>query len=459
MITREVKQLLGRLRGDLARALLRTFVARGVAAIGGFALVVVMGRLYGAQGVGVYALGVSFVMGVGVFARWGMDNALVRFVGRDTRSPKVRPFLWLACKRAVIISMIAAALVYLFHAQLAKVFHSPQLVLVVWGMAVAIPAYVLACVLSGFLAAVHKPATACLLQNGVISFATALLVVILHMLLPALGLWVIGWAYAVAAWAALAWGILEVRRWLHVRRIADGHLNKLDVSEFRRSSSAFFAIDVASFLMGIAGIWVAGYLLPTSDVGLYKAALQLAGMIGMIIMVINLIVPTRFSNLHHTGDILGLNRLARRGAAIGTTLAIIPFLACLFVPRRILDIVGPDFSGAALVLQILAVGQLFNVACGSIGHVLNMSGHERLSGNIVWATNIVGFMILVFGTYRFGVVGTAVGVASAQVLRKLAGVYYGWRYVGVWVIPIPNVLQLIGIRGAECAGKKPGKEG
>ena len=52
-----IATLLQRLKGELALALIRTFIARGIAAVGGVLLFVVLGRLYGAEGVGVFALG------------------------------------------------------------------------------------------------------------------------------------------------------------------------------------------------------------------------------------------------------------------------------------------------------------------------------------------------------------------------------------------------------------------
>ena len=71
-----IAKLLQRLKGDLASALIRTFIAKGIAAVGGVLLFVVLGRLYGAEGVGVFALAQSIYLGAGILARYGMDNAM-----------------------------------------------------------------------------------------------------------------------------------------------------------------------------------------------------------------------------------------------------------------------------------------------------------------------------------------------------------------------------------------------
>lgn len=283
--------------------------------------------------------------------------------------------------------------------------------------------------------------------NGAIAIASVLVLLVVHLAVPSLGVATIGIAYATGAWAVLLWGIFGAVRWWRATGRKIPKLAPDDIHDFKHSASAFLATDVSTFLLSVVGIWIAGYLLPTSQVGLYKAAAQLAILIEVILTVINLIIPTRFSKLFYSGNIRGLQQLARLGATVGGALALLPLAACLFAPEFILRVVGHDFAGAALLLQILAVGQLFNLGCGSVGHVLNMSGHEDVSRNIAWASNIAGLSMLVLGTYFLGVVGVALGVALAMSLRKVVGVYFTWRTIGVWTLPVPNFLRALHISG------------
>src|SRR5699024_3718906 len=160
-------------------------------------------------------------------------------------------------------------------------FHTPALEPFIAGVALAIPPFVLAFILSGFMSAVRKPATACLLQNGAIAFVTVLLVLGMHAAWPQAGLILVGIGYAIAAWLVCLWGGWGMRRWLRQQDLEQETITREDVAEFKRSSAAFFATNVASFLMGVVGIWVAGYWLPTAAVGLYKAAWQVSMLIGV----------------------------------------------------------------------------------------------------------------------------------------------------------------------------------
>lgn len=432
-----------RLRSDLGFTLMRTFAARGVMSFGSFLFVVVLGHLYGANGVGVYALAQSLVLGIAILGRWGMNNALVRFIGRDKCAPEATAYLWYACKRAAIISVAAALAVFVLRSVISQVFESPPLRSVLIGFSVAAPAYVLGYLLSGLMSAIGRPAAACVLQNGGVAGIATCVVLVMHVAAPSVGLGGIGFAYAVGAWSVLAWGAWAAIRWARANNRGSGRLARDDLRAFNRSASAFLATDIASFLLSVVGVWVAGFLLPIAQVGLYKAAIQLANMIELILSVINLIFPPVFSRLYYAGDLAGLGRLARRGTTIGGVLALAPIAACIFEPRLILSVVGSGFTQAAFALQILATGQFFNLWCGSVGHVLNMSGREAVSRNIAWVSNILGLLVLVVGARLVGVVGLALGVALAMTLQKIVGVYFAWRCVGVWPIPVPNVLRML----------------
>lgn len=442
-----INQAKFRLHGDMAMAIVRTFSARGVTSIGSFVLVVVLGRLYGTVGVGVFALAQSLVFAASLLSRYGMDNALMRFVGRDAQSPDVYIYFHYAVIRALSVSSVIGIIIFFSRSLWAQLFHSPELPPVLIGIAIATPAFALSFILAGFMNAVRRPATACLLSQGTIALVTAGVVVVFSQwVLPAAGSFNIGIAYAVGAWIVVGQGLWLCRRWFVRRPI--GLASAVvwpDLSGFKRSSSAFFASDLAQFMISVLGIWVAGYLLSNSDVGLFKAANQLAMLIGIILYVLNAILPPRFAKLFHDGNNEGLGKLARQGVLLGLGLAVGPVLLCLIASEWILGVIGHGFPEAATALRILAVGQLIAVGCGSVGHVLNMTARETLQRNIAWLANGTGLLAITALTPLFGVPGTAIGIVVAIIFRKFAGLYFVWRQVGIWMLPIPNMLQVLGI--------------
>lgn len=447
--------LVARLLRGLGAALLRTFAARGVASVGSFVLVVVIGRLYGTAGLGVFALALSLLTAAALLARYGMDNALMRFAGRDLASPFVCAYLRYAVVRSLCASIVAAVVIYLSRDVWATLFHAPGLPSVLIGIAVATPAFTLCYVFAGFLKSVRRPATASLLlQGGVALIAAAIIFALRRWPFMGDGLATVGFAYALSAWILAIAGACLCFRWSISRSLWRAEsTGKPEYVAFRSSSAAFFAGGVATFVLGILAMWIVGYLLSNSDVGLFKAARQIAMLIGVILLVLNAVLPPRFAQLYHNGQYVKLAQLAKHGSVVGLLLAAVPVTACLLFPSDVLRVVGHDFPGAATALRILAVGQLVAVGCGSVGHILNMTAHEALQRNIAWGANGIGVLAILGMAPWLGVSGAAAGVALGIVIRKFVGMYFVWRQLGIWTVPLPNVLKLIGVEGASCASK------
>lgn len=434
-------------RGEMGLALIRTFMARGLTSVGSFVLVVILGRLYGAQGVGVFALAQSLIVAAALLSRYGMDNALMRFVGRDPQSPQIYSYLRYAVARALVVSTVAGAAIYFSRPLWAQLFHAPELPPVLTGIAIATPAFTLCFIFAGFMKAVRKPASACLLLQGSVALVTAGVVWALSQwVLPRSGIVNVGIAYVVGAWLVAGVGLGFCWRWFARRPVLPyADATQPELIAFRRSASAFFASNIAQFMIAVLGIWVAGYFLANADVGLFKAARQLAMLIGVILFVLNAILPPRFAKLFHDGNHAGLEKLAQRGVLLGLGLAAVPVLFCLIAPAWILGVVGHSFPDAATALRILAVSQLVAVGCGSVGHVLNMTAREGLQRNIAWFGNGVGLLAILVLTPLLGVAGTALGVALAMASRKILGVYFVWRRIGIWMLPLPHLFKVLGV--------------
>lgn len=84
------------------------FLACGIAALGSIVHALVTGRVYGAAGVGVYALGQSILVGISILSRQGMDNALMKYIGKNHAVPEVPTYLFWALRRALLLSVPSA---------------------------------------------------------------------------------------------------------------------------------------------------------------------------------------------------------------------------------------------------------------------------------------------------------------------------------------------------------------
>ena len=409
--------LLQRIKGELALALVRTFVARGIAAVGGIVLFIVLGRLYGAEGVGVFALAQSIYLGAGILARYGMDNALMRYVGQDPTSSAVPVYLRWALIKSALLSTAAAIVIYLLRNQFADWFNAPMLAEILQGIALAIPPFTVAFVLGGFMKGIRKPATACLLENGGIALVATALVLLFYNL-SSKGISTSGWAMAAAAWIVLGQGLWQAWKW---RRSTPSETNDqtLNPKAFKSSSNAFFVMSLAPFMQQTLFILIAGWYLSDADLGLFKVAERTALLISFILIVINAILPPRFASLYQQGKMAELTSLLRRGALLGLLLASPLLVLCIGFPEWVLSYYGDEFVQAAPLLQLIAFAQGINVATGSVGFLLSMTGNEALMRNISLISNSLSLLLLLFLLPNYQLDGAAYALAFTIITQNI----------------------------------------
>jgi O-antigen/teichoic acid export membrane protein len=421
---------------ELGVAFLRTSFVRGIAAMGSLLLGVTLGRLYGAEGVGVFALAQSFLFGAGILTRFGMDNALMRYVGQDHRSPQALGYLVWAGKYALSVALGIALLIGLSRGLISRWFDMPELSRVLGYLAWAVPAFTLNYLLSGYMKGMHRPASACFLESGYISLIAALLL-IAHAALGLTGeVGQSGAALALATWIVLLQGIVTLYRHQRARgEWRDQSARPADTRGFMISSRAFFVMSLAEFMQNVLAVVIAALLLDSHDLGLFKTAERSALLIGFILMIIAAIFPPRFSALYHQGEQKALVALARQSSLLGAVLCAPLLFVCLVVPELLLSLFGPDFTAAAPYLRILAIAQSINVSTAAVGFLLNMTGHEALMRNIALSSTGLGILAFVVSIPLLGAMGAALSLALVLVLQNVVALFFVRHRLGFWVYP------------------------
>lgn len=435
------------LKGDLISSLSSSFLARGIVAIGSVIMMTVLARLYGAGVVGAFALAQNITVGTGgMLSRTGMDIALMRFVSKYRRSPEIIMYLRWACQKALVVSFIVSFLIFVCRKYIGDFFSSPQLNDALIGTAAAVPFFTLAYIMAGFFKGIRRPAEAILLENGMVSLVAGLIVLLCHYGFEIQGIYMVGWAYAGAAWIVMLYGAGRLLKWFK-QESWEGEQNEPNVSkrEFMDSSNNFFALNLTNYLQNRFDIVVAGFLLGSRELGLYRGAQQMGTLIKFILIVINAVFPPRFASLHHEGKFHALQKLARQSSLIGIVIALPFLLMCLIFPEWILGLLGKEFPEAAPLLRIIATAQMINVASGSVGFLLNMTGHERLTRNIAVTNSILGIGLYLLLIPTLGALGAAISLSLVLVLQNLVALVYVWKRLGIWVLPIPNILKIFRI--------------
>jgi O-antigen/teichoic acid export membrane protein len=159
-----------------------------------------------------------------------------------------------------------------------------------------------------------------------------------------------------------------------------------------------------------------GSLRGAHDAGIYAVAVRAAELVPYLMVVANLTIAPKVSRLHQEGTHGQLQRLIS-ATAVRVFLATLPLALVLIVGAHFLLelFYGADFAEGAIVIRTLAISQLFVVALGPVGVLLNMTKHADLSAKAFTAgagLNVVLNAILI---PLLGIAGAAIatGISTA----------------------------------------------
>jgi O-antigen/teichoic acid export membrane protein len=127
-----------------------------------------------------------------------------------------------------------------------------------------------------------------------------------------------------------------------------------------------------------AGILLLGLFESVADVGVYRIAVQASVFLSFVLMSVNMVLAPRFSRLHVAGEHDELQRTVTWGARVALAASlplVVVFIA--FGDVLLAFVYGEAFAAGYLPLVVLCLGQSVNVVAGSVGLLLNMTGHER----------------------------------------------------------------------------------
>lgn len=195
---------------------------------------------------------------------------------------------------------------------------------------------------------------------------------------------------------------------------------QFDRVAWRMAMVSLTAIALLQILHAKADIVLFAALVDDHEVGCFGVAARLANLINVALLVANAVLAPRLARAHALGAHDELRRDAVRAARVATAFALPLGLAMILAASPLLQLFGDEYAAARESLVPLVIGQVVNVAMGSVGLVLLMTGHERpaLVGLAVGVA--VDLLLLPWLAPRFGATGAAIARAAGLVAWNLA---------------------------------------
>ncbi|MBI5850095.1 MAG: polysaccharide biosynthesis C-terminal domain-containing protein [Planctomycetes bacterium] len=224
-------------------------------------------------------------------------------------------------------------------------------------------------------------------------------------------------ALACQAFAAVT-AFLVARAWLvrsttdeGGRALADGELRA-----WRTTSFALLAMGVLSVLQGKADIVLCAALTGDAEIGRLGVATRIGNLVAVPLLVANAVIAPQLARAHAQGDATGLARIAVGSARRASGFAAVLAAGALLFADPLLALFGTGYGDARPALFAVVVAQLVNVAMGSVGLALLMTGHERSALVGLVAGVLVDLVGIVWLVPQHGAFGAALARGAGLVV-------------------------------------------
>lgn len=181
-----------------------------------------------------------------------------------------------------------------------------------------------------------------------------------------------------------------------------------------------------------ADILMLGSLTTAHDTGIYRVAVQGASLVALPLTAANLFIAPRVANLFAQGELVRLQKLLVTSSRATFFLAACAAAAFWFFGHGVLELVfGSGYLTAYEPIAMLCVAQLINVAAGSVGTTLSMTGNEKdaLVAAVFAAGANIGLNLALIP--RMGAMGAALATTITMLLWNGIMLQRVWRRTGL----------------------------
>lgn len=424
------------LRAQLLRGGIGSLAVNAGHAVLAVAVAVVLARTLGPEGYGVYSFALAILMLSAIPAQVGVPQLIIRETGKAQADGDwgLLRGLWRWGNIAVAGFSALALLVVGGIVMFTDIGgDGARVVTLTVGLAL-IPLVALANVRGACLRGLRKVVQG-QLPESIIRPA---------LLLGLVGVWVVLITPDEAMTAQQAMGLyvtaaviaFVIGAWL-LRRSQPAELSatpesRCESNAWRKAVIPLALISGLQLVNSYADLIILGFFRTDEEVGIYRAVFQVAMLVIFGLQAMNQVVQPHFARLYRQGDHDRLQRLVTTSARAILALAVPPILLFIIFGEALLGwVFGDAFRAGALALALLAGGQLVNAAMGSVGMLLNMTGHEKdTMRGVAWAAvaNVIMNLALV---PPFGMAGAAAASVITLIMWNITLAVFVKRRLGI----------------------------
>ncbi len=403
--------------GSLSIKFLATFFA--------FLSGILLARLLGLEGFGFYTLAFSTVILLSVPLSLGLPNLITRYVSKYESSgnyPAIKGLL-IRTKQIVYgsssgILIIALISYYFWWKNL-----NPILVQTIWYGLVLLPFIGLqsirAAALRGMRFIILAQLPDSLLKNFLLCFGLGVFYIFNFKLTPPLAMQI----HILATLIAYIVGYVFYRKEIvkKIRNLKPIFKNK----EWLKQTMPFSINSGIQVIKNKLLVYVLAIFGSVEAVALFDIAIRGASLVAFALDALNTGIAPYISAAFEKNNLNSLQRIATKSSRLTFIFALPVVLIFILGGEKLLVFLfGEAYQNSYIPLVIMCLGQLINVATGSVGLVLNMTGHQAYITKVIGFNALLNILLCIPLVFYFDVIGAALIYSSLLIIQNVVLVLY-----------------------------------
>lgn len=388
--------------------------------LAGYLFTLFVARNFGASVNGLIAISFSIFMMATMLGRLGIDINLVKYYSDENVIRADTGTFFKMLLKALVFSSLIGMSVYLLRDLIAiKIFGKEQLIPYLKWISFAIPLWVSTLLCASFFRAIRKNKTYAFLNNAGRFLVTLILVVGLYYFISKDELITIQAHFYALVCLAIG-SFIAVLFYLKPIRIKSDY----NSWKFLRESFPMMLSSAILVVLGWIDTFILGIFESDDVVGIYSVSLKIATLTSFGLQAINSILAPKISAAYKQEDMITFKKLIRFSTRLNFLITLLLISVIIIFHLYILEFFGEEFLAGSIILLILCIGQVVNSLSGSVGVILQMTGHQTKFRNFVLIALITNIILNLIFTPIYGAIAIAVSTVISMALWNLLGTIY-----------------------------------
>ena len=400
----------------------------------GLANQILLGRFLGPGNYGLFNLGISVMMIFCVLPHFGLGSALTQFIPyniKNNRPDKVKAGIDFSLKFCLIVGvLVSIALFILSDAIATKVFHTPELEVVIKVLCIALPFWAFHNTSLGFIQAFKKPEYQAYIENiSMKALQISIFVISIffgYRLLGALFAYICAAIFASGAYIYILYSKLYPS--LNISILNPEQKKESVEKELVSLSWPLFLAGFTFLFMGYTDRILLGIYMTPVDIGIYAAAFAIASLMLFVFSSFSFNFRPLMAEYFAVNDISGMKKVYSSVTKWVFLLTFPAIIYLIFYSRDVIWLIyGEPFTKGSLALIVLSMGIAMNGLTGLTGEILIAIKKTKLNllSEIIGAVSNVGLNILLIP--KFGIIGAAIGTSVSISLKNLSSLTFVYK--------------------------------